>query len=306
MAHERGEAGPENKANSKGHGAKASKASGILGSLKDALMAASRDDTAPAKPSSPQRAASAVQAEIVMLPSPGSHAGITPIATNQFTANQSVHGAPPSAPQQVSPAAASPSPSAEQAARLARTMPAARAAARANAKDLDHHVEFDTPPTTRVVRNEAAAKAQPAKPDRTMPDRTMLVRGKPSIQRNSFDQDPVVGFLVVVGGPGLGNYRPVFEGNNTIGRSEANRVPLDFGDDTISSEAQAYIRYDSADRSFLFVPNLAKTNVVSVNDKRPTGAVELRPMDVMTLGRTQVAFVPFCGADFDWSEISLS
>lgn len=297
MAHERGEAGPENKANSKGHGAKASKASGILGSLKDALMAASRDDTAPAKPSSPQRAASAVQAEIVMLPSPGSHAGITPIATNQFTANQSVHGAPPSAPQQVSPAAASPSPSAEQAARLARTMPAARA----NAKDLDHHVEYDTPPTTRVVRNEAAAKAQPAKTDRTM-----LVRGKPAIQRNTFDQDPVVGFLVVVGGPGLGNYRPVFEGNNTIGRSEANRVPLDFGDDTISSEAQAYIRYDSADRSFLFVPNLAKTNVVSVNDKRPTGAVELRPMDVMTLGRTQVAFVPFCGADFDWSEISLS
>ena len=74
--------------------------------------------------------------------------------------------------------------------------------------------------------------------------------------------------------------------------------------DGISAEEQAYVRYDSADRSFLFVPNLAKTNVVSVNDKRPTGAVELKAMDVIVLGRTQVAFVPFCGSDFDWSEIA--
>ena len=114
----------------------------------------------------------------------------------------------------------------------------------------------------------------------------------------------MVGFLVVVGGPGLGAFRPVFEGNNTVGRAHSNRVPLDFGDDAISSEAQAYIRYDSNDRSFLFVPNLAKTNVASVNEKKPTGAVELKPMDVITLGRTQVAFVPFCGTEFDWSEIS--
>ena len=296
MAHERGEAGAgnsqvNNQSNSKGRGAKVSKASGILGSLKDALMAASRDDTAPANPAKDQRASSAAQAEIVMLPAPGAHAAMKPIERNQ-----TVHASPPPPLQN-----SGPSPSAEEAARLARTLPAARASARANAKDLDHHVEFDAPPTTRVMRNEAALKPQPAKGDRTM-----LVRGKQAIQRNTFEQDPVVGFLVVVGGPGLGSYRPVFEGNNTIGRADSNRVPLDFGDDTISSEAQAYIRYDSADRSFLFVPNLAKTNVVSVNEKRPTGAVELRPMDVMTLGRTQVAFVPFCGADFDWSEISES
>jgi hypothetical protein len=79
---------------------------------------------------------------------------------------------------------------------------------------------------------------------------------------------------------------------------------LDFGDDSISSEEQAYIRYDSAARSFLFVPNLAKTNVVSINDKRPTGAVELNQMDVITVGRTQVVFVPFCGAEFDWAELT--
>jgi len=124
------------------------------------------------------------------------------------------------------------------------------------------------------------------------------------VLRNNFLADPVVGWLVVVGGPGLGSFRPIFEGNNAVGRSKDQRIPIDFGDTTISSEEQAYIRYDSADRAFLFVPNLSKTNIVAINDKKPTGAVKLELMDVITMGRTQLAFVPFCGEEFDWSELS--
>jgi hypothetical protein len=148
--------------------------------------------------------------------------------------------------------------------------------------------------TTRIVRG-AAAVAGPA--------RTTLVRGRAPVERGAFHQDPVVGWLVVVGGAGLGAFRPIFEGNNTLGRGKTNRIAVDFGDDSISGDEQAYIRYDSTDRSFLFVPNLSKTNVVSVNDKKPTGAVPLVAMDVITVGRTQLAFVPFCGEEFDWSEI---
>jgi FHA domain-containing protein len=134
--------------------------------------------------------------------------------------------------------------------------------------------------------------------------RTQAVRGKPKVIRSTFHQDPVVGWLVVVGGPGLGAYRPIYEGNNTLGRAKTQRIPIDFGDDSISSEEQAYIRYDSVDRAFLFVPNLAKTNIVSINNKKPTGAVPLQAMDVITVGRTQLAFVPFCGDEFDWSELT--
>jgi len=184
----------------------------------------------------------------------------------------------------------SPLPSAAEAARAAR-------GGTPNIPPVDRHVEFDAPPTTRVVRPERPASRQDA------PARTQLVRGRQPVKRGTFYQDPVVGWLVVVGGPGLGAYRPIFEGNNTIGRSPTQRIPIDFGDDAISSEEQAYIRYDSTDRTFLFVPNLAKTNVVSVNDKRPTSAVPLEAMDVITMGRTQLVFVPFCGPEFDWSEL---
>ena len=242
----------------------------FLGSLKDALVAASREDTG--------------QSPMIKL------AGSSPIA--------------PAAP---TPVMALPPPSASGAeaghkasnSNTTAALSAAEAAREARAAAVpmgDRHVEPDNPPTTRVVR--ASVKASES------PQRTQLVRGKMQVKRGAFDQDPVVGWLVIVGGPGIGQYRPVFEGNNTIGRSTSNRVSLDFGDDAISSDEQAYIRYDSAERSFLFVPNLAKTNIVSVNDKRPAGAVALTQMDVITMGRTQVVFVPFCGPEFDWSAIS--
>jgi hypothetical protein len=157
-------------------------------------------------------------------------------------------------------------------------------------------------PTTRVLRGRDLART-PAIPD-VNDVKTQVVRGKPKIAREGFTQDPVVGWLVIIGGPGLGSYRPIFEGNNAIGRSASQRIPLDFGDTSISGEEQAYIRYDSVDRSFLFVPNLAKTNVVAVNNKRPTGAVKLELMDVISVGRTQLAFVPFCSEEFDWSELA--
>lgn len=239
----------------------------FLGSLKDALVAASRDDTQPAA-------------------APAVPLAVTP--PKMIAPPQSDTGADAAAPQ--------PSLSAEEAARQVRG---------ASTPLEQRHVELDSPPTTRVLRSPRKETAPvPDEDDDTAPARTQLVRGRQKVERGEFNQDPVVGWLVVVGGPGIGNYRPIFEGNNTVGRSDKNRVPIDFGDDAISSEEQVYIRYDSSDRSFLFVPNLAKTNVVSLNAKRPTGAVELAQMDVITMGRTQLVFVPFCGPEFDWSALS--
>jgi hypothetical protein len=216
----------------------------FLGSLREALVAASRDEPAKA-------------------PAPAAAEGAAPRAV----------------------------PSAAEAAREAR-------GGAPHIPPMDRHVEIEQPPpTTRVVRSPGAA------PSAASP-KTQLIRGKQQVARGGFDQDPVVGWLVIVGGPGLGSYRPIFEGNNSIGRASGQRIPIDFGDDAISSEEQAFIRYDGADRSFLFVPNLSKTNVVSLNDKRPTGAVALTAMDVITMGRTQLVFIPFCGPEFDWSDIS--
>ena len=256
------------KRDGKGDAKAGAKPGRFLGSLRDALAAAGRDD----QTRMPVAAAIEPPAAVAQLPPPLPKKG-----------EPHTMVARPEAP------------SAAEAAREAR-------GGTPNIPPADRHIEADAAPTTRVMRN-AAGGATPAAGSGSAA-RTQLVRGKHKVARNQFHQDPVVGWLVIVGGPGLGSYRPIYEGNNSVGRSANQRIPLDFGDDAISSEEQAYVRYDSSERSFLFVPNMSKTNVVAVNDKRPTSAVTLQAMDVINMGRTQLVFVPFCGSEFDWSVIS--
>ncbi len=270
------------------------RAHGLFGSLKDALAAASRDDNAEALRSLSEKAVAPVPAVVAIANVPVSvDRARVPAAAGHMEV-ESVMASRANDKEGPQDGVTATVPSAEEAARAVRGS--------ISLKPQEPGVEFDEPPTTRVVRKSVEAKPVVEVTDE--PTRTQLVRGRQKLERTEFAQDPVVGWLVVVGGPGLGSFRPIFEGNNTLGRSKSQRIAIDFGDDAISSEEQAYIRYDSTDRGFLFVPNLAKTNVVSVNDKRPTGAVELAHMDVITVGRTQLVFVPFCGPDFDWAELA--
>lgn len=115
--------------------------------------------------------------------------------------------------------------------------------------------------------------------------------------------DPVVGWLVVLSGPGKGNFRPIYSGSNTIGRSSSQRIPIDFGDDAISSEKQAFLVYDGRKRQFQLVPNLERPNLVHLNDSALLANGELKPHDKITLGATMLLFVPLCGPEFDWSDV---
>ena len=242
----------------------------ILGSLRDALNAASRDDRT---------------GEL-------SVGGRADQVSGKAAPEAQKPAAPPAAPSAAGRPLDIP---------VVAAQPAAAAEAKGVTREPRHFEAGD--PTTQLKRG-AGPGPKTIAPVSADPSKTQAVRGKPKVLRNSFHSDPVVGWLVVVGGPGLGAFRPIFEGNNAIGRGKEQRIPIDFGDATISSEEQAYIRYDSMDRSFLFVPNLSKTNIVAINDKKPTGAIKLELMDVITMGRTQLAFVPFCGEEFDWSELS--
>lgn len=116
-------------------------------------------------------------------------------------------------------------------------------------------------------------------------------------------EGPTVGWFVVVKGPGKGMFRPIYYGNNTIGRDGSQRVPLNFGDDAISAQEQAYIRYDSQDRTYLLIPNLAKSNLVSVNQRRPVEPVQLNYGDIIEIGQTGLMFIPLCNAEFDWADV---
>jgi len=147
----------------------------------------------------------------------------------------------------------------------------------------------------------AKPAARPA-PKKSAP-KTRIFGG--SDEELKYYQEPVVGWLVVVEGPGIGAFRPIFIGSNTIGSDPGQRIPINFGDAFISREEQAYIRYDTDDRQFLLIPNLAKTNVVSIDNVKPTSAVRMMPYDIISMGDTRLVFIPFCGEEFDWSDLPL-
>lgn len=72
------------------------------------------------------------------------------------------------------------------------------------------------------------------------------------------------------------------------------------GDDCISTERAAVIAYDVEEKFFSFGPSMGH-NVVRVNGKMLMNAVVLNPYDELTIGKTKLLFVPFCGERFDWN-----
>lgn len=112
----------------------------------------------------------------------------------------------------------------------------------------------------------------------------------------------VVGWLVVIGGPGKGTSKPLGYGMNSIGRGEGSQVRLDYGDSEISRANHCQIAYDGRHRRFYVTPGGGQ-NLTYVADKPVLTPVELCAGDVISLGATNLAFVPFCGANFDWGSV---
>ncbi|WP_456385735.1 FHA domain-containing protein [Profundibacter sp.] len=117
-------------------------------------------------------------------------------------------------------------------------------------------------------------------------------------------QDPVVGWLVVVKGPGLGQSVPIGVGMNTVGRDTSSRIALDFGDKMISGEDHARIIYDDDSRGFFIAHGTGKS-ITKVNGKMVATTMPLENYDVVEITKaTHLRFVAFCNEKFDWSDLA--
>jgi hypothetical protein len=114
-------------------------------------------------------------------------------------------------------------------------------------------------------------------------------------------KDPVVGWLVVVGGPGRGKFVPLGYGMNSIGRSPSERVALDFGDEEISRTAHAMVSFDPRGRRF-YIQHGGGTNLTYVGNDPVLVPRELFGREEIGLGGTKLCFVPFCSKEFDWQD----
>ena len=172
--------------------------------------------------------------------------------------------------------------------------PPARSTARSGGRYTD----------TTVVRRPTggAAGAQTAR--RTAGDeRTRLAGAIPgSAASEAEETDPVTGWLVVIDGPGKGRDVRIGTGRNALGRAPENRIALPFGDARISREAHLWITYDHQHRTFSVAPGEKSTNLAYLDDAAITTGLPLEDGAVITIGKTTLRFVAFCGGSFDWAD----
>ncbi len=113
--------------------------------------------------------------------------------------------------------------------------------------------------------------------------------------------DPVVGWLVVVKGPGRGSAVRLGYGWNSIGRDASQRARIDFGDAQISRLNHAKLLYDPRGRKFTLGLG-ESTNPIYVRGSVVLGPTELANGDRVQLGDTELMLVALCGESFDWQD----
>ena len=156
------------------------------------------------------------------------------------------------------------------------------------------------PPAPQGGEESAGAEQQGGEEEKTR-----LVGGRRTDEEHTEADramdDPVVGWLVVVEGPGKGHAMQLGYGSNPLGRGATDRVKLDFGDDQISRNGHAVVTYDPRGRQF-YVQHGGGTNLTYLGDQPVLAPVELPALSHITIGNTILRFVPLCGAEFDWQD----
>lgn len=164
--------------------------------------------------------------------------------------------------------------------------------------------------TPESYREEAETRTlpMPGVPGATMPDVPFHPdKPIPASTRSADasavkDIGPVVGWLVILSGPGRGRSVEMGYGRNAIGRGHDNEVSLPYGDRGISDHAHAYIAYDNVGRKSYLTDGISR-NLVYLNGAPVFGTVEITSGDKIRMGNSLLMFISFCSPDLDWKDI---
>lgn len=112
-------------------------------------------------------------------------------------------------------------------------------------------------------------------------------------------ENPVAGFLVVIGGAGRGSVYAIAYGMNSIGRDSSQSVSLDHGDQGISRKNHCTVTFDSASGKFYVQPGEGRP-LAYIDDEPVLVPTQLNTTSHIRLGSTVLRFVALCGDDFSW------
>ncbi|MEJ1158483.1 FHA domain-containing protein [Prosthecomicrobium sp. N25] len=164
------------------------------------------------------------------------------------------------------------------------------------------------PPMMERPMADMPMAEKPMMAERPMPAERPMMAEKPAPaapapapRRPPAPVDPVVGWVVVIKGPGRGASREIYSGRNAMGADPEQLIPLDFGDPAIAPRGHAFIVYDNEGREFLIEDGKQK-ELVRLNGSVLSTTRPIRHGDEIRIGATTLKFVALCGPDFDWAD----
>lgn len=117
---------------------------------------------------------------------------------------------------------------------------------------------------------------------------------------NALSDEPVVGWLVCIGGPNIGQSFNIYAGRNSLGRSNNNKIVVG-KDRSISREKHAWIIFEPKNGEFFALPG-ESSGLTYVNDQNIMQATKLEKWSVIEVGNTRLIFVPLCDGEFSWEK----
>ncbi|HEV7403945.1 MAG TPA: FHA domain-containing protein [Chthoniobacteraceae bacterium] len=162
---------------------------------------------------------------------------------------------------------------------------------------------FDDTVKERQVAKPVSPAPRPPAPVRSPSRPIVSAPEADTTERFAAEVEPVTGWLVIVKGPGRGRSFPLGIGIHSVGRGEKERVRISFGDKSISRH-HVEISHDPKGPAFYVSAAPAATMLAHCNGQPllPTVTVTLQAGDRISLGKTELLFVPLCGPTFNWQE----
>ena len=159
-------------------------------------------------------------------------------------------------------------------------------------------------PQTPVMNNVSNVPQTPVMNNvPNMPQTLMMNNALPALhQTPEIPGMPVTGWLVCICGEAKGKSYNIVSGLNYVGRRKDMDICIE-GDISISRYRHAVVEYSEERKEFLLRLGESKEKIYITRDRQKRileGTIKLEAYDVITLGRTELMFVPFCGDRFTW------
>ncbi|WP_124068053.1 FHA domain-containing protein [Clostridium sp. E02] len=123
---------------------------------------------------------------------------------------------------------------------------------------------------------------------------------EPAMELLQEEINPVCGWIVCISGARVGMDYKIHSGKNFVGRGDEMDIQI-LGDNDINRKNHTIIVYDQKKRNMVILPGDA-AGLAYLNEEAIYVPTELKPYDVIELGKSRFLFIPLCGENFEWND----